>query len=620
MSKMLFINLSTGKVVEKELPNDLIKLFIGGIGIGGRVIYEYLEPGLNPLGPNNMLGFGTGPLTLSGAYCACRFTVMGKSPLTGFWGSASCGGSFANALKASGFDFLFITGRAEHPVYITIQDGEAKIKDGRKLWGRDTVETEDIIREDEGNEKLKVACIGPAGEKLAKIAAIINDGGRAAARSGFGALMGSKNLKAVACYGSKKPNVYDPERVKELMKEMYENSKNNYRLRELSNAGTCSAVEVNLATHDTPIKNWAGTNVKDFPEDKWERVSWSTLKRYVIGKYYCPGCPIGCGGWVKVEEGRYALEKAHKPEYETIAAFGPLCLNDNLESIIYANDLCNRYGLDTISAGATIAFAIECYEKGILTKEDTNGLELRWGDDTAIVELLKKMCLREGIGDLLADGAGWAAKRIGKGSERFSMDICGEMIPMHDPRYAVGWGISYIVDPEPAKHMRGHNIERPGVLKNWLVEKFGVASKVDRYDVSEKRIKWQVISSAWYKSVFAAGLCVFGHDLMEYPVLEVLNAVTGFDFTIDNLIEVGLRINTLLHAFNLREGWKPNHYTLPPRVAGHPPLPEGPLKGVTIDFNHLKKQYYKAMGWDPDTGNIAAERIRELKLDDIVKF
>ncbi|MEM1539304.1 MAG: aldehyde ferredoxin oxidoreductase family protein [Candidatus Bathyarchaeia archaeon] len=622
MGKMLFVDLSKGKIHEKELSQDAAKLFIGGMGIGGKIIYEHMKPKTDPLGPDSIIGFGTGPLTLSGTYCASRFTVMGKSPLTGFWGTASGGGTFANALKASGYDMVFFTGIAKEPVYLLVQDEKAEIKSAKDVWGKDTVETEKIIRENEKNDKLKMVCIGPAGEKLSRIAAVINDGGRAAARSGLGAVMGSKNLKAIACDGDKKPEVFDEEKVRKLMRSGYEKVRNNPTpmFKELSEGGTCSAVVSHLATHDTPIKNWAGTNVKDFPEEKWEKVGLPTLKKYIIGKYFCPGCPVGCGGWVRVPGGKYALEKAHKPEYETLAAFGPMCLNDNVESILYANDLCNRYGLDTISAGATIAFAMECYEKGILTKKDTGGIDLRWGDSDALIELLKKMCLREGIGDLLADGAKWAAGKIGRGAERFSMDVCGEMVPMHDPRFDVGWGLNYVLDPEAAKHTRGQLTAFQLNVNPILAGVLDAPKVIDRHDTSERRVQLSTASSAWAKSVFSAGLCLLGSDALGHPLHEVLNAVTGWNLSPKDLITTGIRINTLFHAFNLREGWKPSHYTLPPRIAGNPPLPEGALKGITIDFEKLKKYYYKAMGWNPETGEIPNEKLKELGLENIVKM
>ena len=274
-----------------------------------------------------------------------------------------------------------------------------EIKDARHLWGKDTAVTEELIRQENGNKKLKVAVIGPAGERLARIAAVINDRGRAAARSGLGAVMGSKNLKAVACTGTMRPEILDKPAIQALMKEMIRETKENPSgmFYGLSHGGTPGAMVMHMHDHDVPIKNWGGNNVEDFPESKWDvgglgRHGASTSKK----KYACTGCPVACGSMLSVEDGKYPVRDAHKPEYETLAAFGPMCLNDNMESLIYANELCNLYGLDTISAGATVAFAIECYENGLISKEDTDGLELTWGNSDAHVAILEKMCRARG--------------------------------------------------------------------------------------------------------------------------------------------------------------------------------------------------------------------------------
>jgi len=341
-------------------------------------------------------------------------------------------------------------------------------------------------------------------------------------------------------------------------------------------------------------------------------------ERYVTKKYACTGCPIACGGWMKVESDRYAVEKGHKPEYETLAAFGPMCLNDNMESLIYANELCNLYGLDTISAGATIAFAIECYENGILTREDTDGIELTWGKSAAIIQILEKMCRREGVGDILAEGARVAAAKIGRGAEQFAMHVGGEMIPMHDPRQAPGWGATYVSDPTPARHTRGGTqFVEQGALEPEIVTPWGIPTRIEKYDPTNKG-KVHAIWAARQHLVETSGACLFAADGLRFPLLEFLKAVTGWDLSYEELIKTGQRIATLLHAFNLREGFKPADFTMPPRVAGNPPLRVGPLKDITIDFESLKRQYYEAMGFEPDTGRIRKERVVELGLQDVL--
>jgi len=387
----------------------------------------------------------------------------------------------------------------------------------------------------------------------------------------------------------------------------------------LSTFGTAGAVVHHLQDHDTPIKNWAGNHIEDFPEEKWESVGWPSMEKYAKKKYACTGCPIACGHWVTVDSGKYKVEKGHKPEYETLGAFGPNCLNDDMESLIYANELCNLHGLDTISAGATIAFAMECYENGLLTKNDMDGLELTWGNSDALIEVLKKMCNREGIGDLLADGAKMAATKIGKGAEQFAMHVGGEMVPMHDPRFAPGWGATYVSDPNPAKHVRGGTAfaEGGGINYPTMFDALGIPTKMEKYN-PENKGKWHAALAAWQHLLNTGGTCLFAADGLNFPFLELLKATTGWELDYPELIRSGKRIATLLHAFNLQEGFKPGDYKAPPRVAGSPPLKVGALKDITVDLEGRKRQYYEAMGFDFETGEIAKDRIQELGLQDIL--
>jgi aldehyde:ferredoxin oxidoreductase len=623
MGKMLFVNLSDGKIREEEITEKLARSYIGGYGIGARIMMERMKPGTDPLGPDNIFGIGTGPLTLTGVISTCRFHTMGKSPLTNYWGGANSGGDFANVLKASGYDIVLFEGKADHPVYLLIRDGKAELKDANNLWGKDTGKTEEMIRQENGDKGLKIACIGTAGEKCSRIAAVINDSGRAAARSGLGAVMGSKNLKAVACGGSQKPEIFDKAKVQSLVKEMAKEMKTNPSgmFFVLSNFGTPGAMVSHMKDHDVPIKNWSGNNVEDFPEAKWASVSWEAMKQYATKKYACTGCPIACGHWMKVSSGKYQVEKAHKPEYETLAAFGPNCLNDNVESLIYANELCNLHGFDTISAGAVIAFAIECYENGILTKKDTDGLELTWGNTDAIIEVLKKMCTREGIGDLLAEGAQVAAAKIGRGAEKFAMHVGGEMLPMHDPRFAPGWGATYVSDPTPARHTRGgtqfieSGMADPTIFIPWGLKE--VPSKLEKYNPAGKG-KIHALMVARQYIVETSGTCLFAADALHFPFLDLMKAVTGWDVNSEEMIETGKRIATLLHAFNLREGFKPRDFTIPPRASGNPPLKAGVLKDITLDIEGLQRQYYEEMGFNTKTGEIRKDKIEALGLKDIL--
>lgn len=620
MGKMLFVDLNNMNTHDEEISEELAREYIGGYGLGARIILERMKQGVDPLSPGNIFGIGTGPLTLSGMVSSCRHTTMGKSPLTGYWGDANSGGNFANTFKASGYDMVFFEGKADHPVYLLIRDGKPEIKNAEHIWGKDTATTDEMIRQENDDSSLKIVSIGTAGERLSRIAAVINDSGRAAARSGLGAVMGSKNLKAVACSGSLKPDIHDKSEVSRLVKEMMAMAKSNPSGMYLgiSSTGTPGAMIHHMEDHDVPIKNWRGNNVEDFPEDKWGNVAWDGMEKYAVKKYACTGCPIACGHILRVDQGEYAVERAHKPEYESLAAFGTMCMNDNMESLIYANELCNMHGLDTISAGSTIAFAIECFENGILTKTDTNGIELTWGNSRAIIDVLKKICTREGIGDLLAEGAQRASAEIGKGSEQFAMHVGGEMVPMHDPRCTPGWGATYVSDPAPARHVRGGTaFVESGPVNETLYQALGLPTKVDKYN-PEGKGKMHAVLGGYQHLVNSSGMCLFGADALPFTLIDFMKASTGWDLTYDELIITGQRISTLLHGFNLREGFKPSDFTIPPRVAGNPPLNTGVLKDRTIDIDDLKTQYYEAMGFDVDTGTISKERINALGLQDVL--
>jgi aldehyde:ferredoxin oxidoreductase len=619
VGRMLFVNLSDGKTRTEEVSEDLAKKFVGGYGIGARIMYERMKPGADPLGSENIFALGTGPLTLAGTVSTCRYTAMGKSPLTGYWGDANSGGNFAIALRASGYDFVFFEGRAEHPVYLVITNGKPEIKDARHLWGKDTAETEAMIQAENPGKDYKVAAIGLAGEKCVRFAAVINDRGRAAARSGLGAVMGSKNLKAVACFGFQRPGIFDKDRVKALVTSITEEMQRTPgpMLGVLFNGGTASAMMPHFMDHDVPIKNWAGNNVQDFPREKWEKVGWEDLQKYAVDKYACVDCQIACGGWMEVNAGKYAVKRAHKPEYESLAAFGPNLLNDNTESLIYANELCNIYGMDTIGVGGTIAFAFDCYENGILTNKDTDGLELKWGNADAIIELVHKIARREGIGDILAEGAKIAAEKFGKGAEQLAIHVGGQLIPMHDPRRAAGWGATYVSDPSPATHTRGGTqFPETGMANPDIYEPLGVPTQMDKYN-PEGKGKYQAIMSGWQHLMNTSGVCIFAADGLNFRWMELMKAITGWDLNVENLKQTGQRIGTMLHLFNLREGFKLSDFTMPERARGNPPLAAGPTAGVTLEFEGLKHQYFEAMGFDFETGQFRKERLAELGLENL---
>jgi aldehyde:ferredoxin oxidoreductase len=461
MGKILWVDLSKNKITEEALDDKTAREFLGGYGLGAKILFDRQKAGVDPLGPDNILGLVTGVLTGTPALGGSRYIMVGKSPLTGGWGDANSGGNVGPALKFAGYDAVFFTGKAKKPVYLLIDNGKAEIKDAAKIWGKDSFETEDILRAELGKD-VEVACIGPSGEKLALTAAIMNNKGRAAARSGLAAVMGSKKLKAIAMKGKMKVPVADEQKANDMRKDHL--TKMRPGAKFMSDFGTPGIFNPCVESDDAPCKNWEGVVVIDFPQYK-DIGGQPTIDKQER-KYGCWHCPIACGGHMKASTGEYKYEAgAHKPEYETLAMFGSNLMNDNLESIIKLNDICNRYGLDTISAGACIAFTIECYMSGILTKKDTDGLEMKWGNTKAIVEMTEKIARREGFGDVLADGVKKAAEKIGKGSEKYAMHIGGQEIPAHDSRGGPGFAIGYGAEPAPGRHTQsGEGPFPPGVL------------------------------------------------------------------------------------------------------------------------------------------------------------
>jgi aldehyde:ferredoxin oxidoreductase len=589
IGKILKINLTSGKIKEETHGEAFYRKWLGGYGLGVRILYNDIPANTDPLEPENIVGLTTGILTGTLAPFSGSFTAVGKSPLTGTWGDSRGGGFFGPELKYAGFDAVFFHGRSKKPVYLWINDGEAEIRDASDVWGRNVNDTEAILKEKHQDKRVQVACIGTSGEKLSLISAIMTDEGRAAGRQGLAAIMGSKKVKAVAVRGRGRIPVEDMDQVLDFRKKVLDAMKKNPMYDRFCKYGTTGGTAASAISGDSPVKNWSGVGREDFPTA--EKIGGDSVIKYDIGPYGCFGCPVACGGLQRVERGPYAVE-GHKPEYETLAAFGTMCLNDNVESLIYLNHICNNYGLDTISAGGTIAFAIECYEKGIISKDETDGIALEWGNHKAIVEMTEKLAKREGFGDILADGVKVAAKKIGKGSKKFAMHVCGQELPMHDPRdvhnpYNKKNALMYIADATPARHTQ---------------------SPHDGFALQ------------------ATGICSFGGFLGRggegVPQLtDFINAITGWSITTSDMRVIGDRIATMRQAFNVRDGLKPSDFTYPDRVLGKPPLKSGPLAGVTIEkqVNLQVEEYFKSMDWDLKTGKPLRKKLIELGLEDVAR-
>jgi len=611
MGKILFVNLTTSEIIEDALDEKICRQFLGGYGLGAHVLFNRQLRGVNPLGPGNILGFLTGPVTGTTVPFCGRFTVVAKSPLTDTWGDANSGGDFGPYLKFAGYDAVFFSGASEKPVYLLIDEGKAELRDARFIWGKDTHDTEDLLKGEHGKD-LRVACIGPAGEKMSLISAIITNKGRAAGRSGLGAVMGSKGLKALAVRGKKKVPVVDKEKLDQLRKKYLPEMKENPWFSFFHDIGTSAMIPGSVMNGRLPIKNWAGS-ILDMPD--LEEISGENFIKRQEKRYGCWNCPMHCGGIMKQGLGAYKYAAGvHKPEYETIGAFGSMCLNSDIESIILANDICNRQGLDTISTGCTIAFAIECFENGIIRGKDTDGIELTWGNHRAIIAMAEKIARREGFGDILADGVKLAAEKIGNGAEKYAIHIKGQELPMHDPRAQIrlGLGATYKAAPAPARHTRASG---EGEFRHP-----DLGEPPYDLDFFENRGGEQKRIMSLTNAATSAGFCLFGHITIPVNAThEFISCVTGWDIDFDELIFIGERIANVQQAFNIREGLNPLEFHVPDRVYKTPPPEKGPLVGRHCDIDLLVRDWYKEMDWDIHSGKPKKQRLEKLGLKDVAK-
>lgn len=595
MGKMLFINLTNGEIKEERPDESLYRNYLGGYGIGVRILYSRQKAGADPLGPENTLGIVSGPLTGTSVPTGARYAVVAKSPITGGWGDANCGGEFGPYLKFSGFDAVFFTGISPKPVYLLVDNGKAELKDASQLWGKDSYETEDLLMAEYGKDS-RVACIGQAGEKLSLISSIMTDHGSAAGRSGVGAVMGSKKLKAVVAKGKMEVPVADKETLMKLRMDHIKSLQTpgpggKSFMENFHKFGTSSMSYNSAHTGDSPVKNWGGVGIVDVPDRAG--LNPDLVATYVEKLSGCWRCPISCKATLKEGSGDYKYAAgARRPEYETQASFGVCCGNSNTDAINKANDLCNRYGMDTISAGTIIAFAMECFENGILTKQDTGGIELKWGNHKAMIEMTEMMAKREGLGNVLADGVKLAAERIGRGAEKYAVHIGGQELGMHDPKLMMQGRVvfgGYRMDATPGRHTSGFG---PGSFGKQLVT--------------------------------SCGLCFVGYGFGGAPDVPVkmsgfLTAVTGQTFTVEELLKTAERIINLRHAFNLREGINEHNWKIHTRIIGNPPLKEGPLAGVVAPIDIQDAWNMGALDWELTTGKPSRKKLLSLGLDDVAE-
>ena len=608
-NKMLFVNLTQGELEERKVPEEVVTNFIGGYGLGAKILYEMMPAGADPLGPDNVLGFIPGPAPGTRALFSGRYTLVHKSPVTGGWNDANSGGYFGPELKKAGYDAVFISGISDKPVYLWIKDGQVEIKDASHLWGMDAKETWAALKEETGDERVRIVAIGPSGERMSYLACPINDGHRAPGRGGGGAVMGSKKLKAIAVRGSGEIPVANPERILEINKSVVAMMREHPAWERWSEYGTTGITEASTLSGDCAVKNWAGAGIIDFGEESAHKLSGAVLDKYKTKKYACHNCPLGCGAEYEVNTGRWPLGATERPEYETSGAFGPALLCDEEDALLKANEICNRYGLDTISAGMTIAWAMECYDRGILSKKDLDDIDLTWGNGEAIVALLQKMADGEGCGAVLANGSAFAAGKWGKGEE-YLQTASGIEIPMHDPRLGPGLARTYQFDPTPGRHVKG------GIGLGQL----GLPPE-EKY-VYEGTGEADLGATTFQEVLNCLGFCMFAGSVgvTAQAFYDYAQAIIGIPFSAEDCFNTGLRILNMRQAFNLREGITPADCSISDRVIGKPPLKEGPVANVTLDEKQLARNFFAAADWDMETGKPSLKSLRKLgHLNEVIK-
>lgn len=592
VGKVLRINLSTKEVKVEDLDKDLARRYIGGRGLGSKMFSNEVDAKVDPFSAENKIFIATGALTGTPTPTGGRYMVVTKSPLTGTIASSNSGGYWGPELKFAGYDVLVVEGASDKPVYVMIEDDKVEIRDAAHIWGKLVSESTDIL-EKEAPAKARVMTIGPAGEKLSRLAAIMNDKDRAAGRSGVGAVMGSKKLKAVVVRGSKPVEIGKPDKLKEVVKKC------NAKIREngvtgqgLPTYGTAVLVNVINENGAFPTNNFQKSYY-----DKAEDTSGETLaEKYLVKKDPCYRCPIACGRYCKVDD-----IEGGGPEYETIWAFGGDCGINDLKNIIKANYWCNEMGLDTISAGATLAAAMELVEKGLVDPKEMNGTPLTFGNADAIIEWTKKMGLREGFGDKLAEGSYRLCD--GYNAPELSMSVKKQELPAYDPRGVQGHGLQYATSNRGGCHVRGYMIS-PEIL--------GLPEKLDRFSLDGKA-DWVKIFQDLTATIDSLGLCLFtsfalGAD--EYAALY--GAVIGEDFSAEDILKAGDRIWNMERLFNLEAGIDPSQDKLPKRLLEEP-IPEGPSKGYVHQLDKLLPVYYEVRGWSKE-GYPTDEKLKALNV------
>jgi len=618
---ILHVDLSSKKHWIENPPENFYRTYWGGRALALYYMLSQMKPHTDPLSPDNLLIFAPSVITGTPAPAIPRYTVCAKSPLTGGQGEAEAGGWWGPELKKAGFDAIIIKGNSPTPVYLYIRDSEVEIKDATRLWGKDTGETQRIIKEELTDDKIRIAQIGPAGENLVRFANIVNELKHFNGRNGLGAVMGSKKLKAIAVRGTKPIELYNKERVSQITKEITKRVMDNPLSRGLRELGTPAVVRGFYEVGCLPSYNWTTRYFKE-----GENLTAETLNKTILkGTKGCYSCPIRCKRVVEINKPDLKVDPSYGgPEYETIAALGSLCGISDLKYIAKANELCNKYTMDTISAGMVIAFAMQCYGKGLLTKKDTGGIGLTFGNKEAVLKMIEKIAHREGLGDLLSQGSYLSAQKIGKGAEKFIHQVKGQEIPMHDPRVKTGVGLQYALSDYGADHMKAahdpffKDQDSVGVKE---MKGLGILEPVSPTDMGQKKVALFKLLDIYWTVFDILGVCDFGYvprsvGTME-ELLEIICATTGWRTTWFELMQVGERSINMARIFNLREGFTSKNDTLP--EVFFQDFKGGSLDGQGAidkeDFQKAIKLRYELMGWNPDTGIPSTAKLIELGLD-----
>ena len=610
--RILEINLSNGKIETKSIKEEEQRKFLGGSGLAAKIFFDSFDSQVDPLSPENPLIIMTGPVVGTQFPGTSRFAVCAKSPLTGIWGEGTCGGNFGPELKFAGIDGIIFKGASSTPVYLSIEGDEIKLRDASDLWGMDNYTLTDFLKERHGKEKNpKVLSIGQAGENLVKFAAICNDKGDFIGRTGMGAVMGSKRLKAVVVKGAKKVEISRPEEYTSLRKSLIAKSRDAMVAQSFRSMGTDVGMDLGMMTGDIPIKNWM---IGEDLELSANLGGPAMTERYLTRNHACSFCPIACKRMVKVDDGPFKTEEGPGPEYETCCSFGTLMMNHDLAGVIKANEWCNRYGMDTVSCGATIAFAMEAFEKRLITRRDTDGIDLTWGNIAGVIELLHKIAKKEGIGALLSEGSREAAKRLGKGAEEFAVEVKGLEAPMHDPRGFHGMGLAYMTSVRGACHLMHVALAVEQGMCTYVEAGFQ-----ENYigQTSEGKAEMIKLCEDLGLPCNSLVICEFvSWTLSPNEVAEMVRVTTGFDFTLKDLLACGERTWLLKRGLGNMMGVSAKDDRLPKRILT--PLKEGAAAGSVPEVEKLLREYYEIRGLD-ERGKPKKEILIKAGLEDLAK-